>query len=311
NVTVSGTGTATVNYYTLSLTAGTGISSVSGAGTYISGTSVSISATASTGYTFSKWTVGSGNTPSSTTTASTTVTVSSKTALTASATAITYTVSYNTNGGSGTFANQTKTYGQTLTLHNTSPTRSGYTFLGWSTSSTATSATYQPNGSYTANSSATLYAVWRLELNEDFADTTTPGLTLTTPVSTTNGVDYQFGVSDGRFRSSTASNGYVCVNCSFSISATISFTTTHAGSLSFSYGVESTAFMYVDYTIKLTGGDINQTILNQSNGSSLSETTITPISLAAGVTYNIELTFAFPRWYSSTYGYIDNLKITY
>lgn len=74
----------------------------------------------------------------------------------------TYTVSFNANGGSGAPSSQTKTYGTTLTLSSTKPTRSGYTFLGWSTSSTATSATYSAGGSYTANSGATLYAVWKL-----------------------------------------------------------------------------------------------------------------------------------------------------
>lgn len=72
----------------------------------------------------------------------------------------TYTVSYNANGGSGAPASQTKTKDITLTLSGTKPTRSGYTFLGWATSSSATSASYQPGGSYTANASVTLYAVW-------------------------------------------------------------------------------------------------------------------------------------------------------
>lgn len=72
-----------------------------------------------------------------------------------------YTVSYNANGGSGAPASQTKYYGKSLTLSSTKPTRTGYTFLGWSTSSTATSATYAAEESYTANSGATLYAVWR------------------------------------------------------------------------------------------------------------------------------------------------------
>ena len=72
----------------------------------------------------------------------------------------TYTVSYNANGGSGAPASQTKTKNVTLTLSGTKPTRSGYTFLGWATSSSATSASYQPGGSYTANASVTLYAVW-------------------------------------------------------------------------------------------------------------------------------------------------------
>ena len=72
----------------------------------------------------------------------------------------TYTISYNMNGGSGTISNQTKTNDIALKLSTTKPTRQGYTFSGWSTSSNATTAQYQPGGSYTANSAATLYAVW-------------------------------------------------------------------------------------------------------------------------------------------------------
>ena len=73
-----------------------------------------------------------------------------------------YTVSYNANGGSGAPSSQTKWYGTTLTLSNTKPTRSGYNFKGWGASSTATSAIYSAGGKYTANASATLYAVWAL-----------------------------------------------------------------------------------------------------------------------------------------------------
>lgn len=72
----------------------------------------------------------------------------------------TYTVSYNANGGSGAPSSQTKTYGTTITLSSTVPTRSGYAFVGWSTSSTATSASYSAGGSYSSNASITLYAVW-------------------------------------------------------------------------------------------------------------------------------------------------------
>lgn len=39
-------------------------------------------------------------------------------------------------------------------------TKAGYSLLGWSTSSTATSATYGAGGSYTPSSNITLYAVW-------------------------------------------------------------------------------------------------------------------------------------------------------
>lgn len=73
-----------------------------------------------------------------------------------------YTITYDANEGSGAPSSQTKWYGTTLTLSDTVPTRVGYNFLGWSTSSTATTATYAAGGSYTSNSAATLYAVWEL-----------------------------------------------------------------------------------------------------------------------------------------------------
>lgn len=74
----------------------------------------------------------------------------------------TYTIKYDVNGGTGIIANSIKKYGETLKLSTTTPTRKNYTFKGWSTSKTATSATYSAGGNYTANSAATLYAVWDL-----------------------------------------------------------------------------------------------------------------------------------------------------
>ena len=73
-----------------------------------------------------------------------------------------YTITFNANGGSGAPGNQTKTYGQTLTLSSTKPTRTNYNFLGWATSSGASTAEYQAGGSYTNNAAVTLYAVWQL-----------------------------------------------------------------------------------------------------------------------------------------------------
>lgn len=74
----------------------------------------------------------------------------------------TYTVSYNANGGSGAPGSQTKTYGVTLTLSSTKPTRTNYNFLGWGTSSSATTVSYAAGGIYTANAAITLYAIWQL-----------------------------------------------------------------------------------------------------------------------------------------------------
>lgn len=74
----------------------------------------------------------------------------------------TWTVSYNANGGSGAPGNQTKVYGQTLSLSSTRPTRNLYNFIGWGTSSSSTTPSYQPGGAYTNNASITLYAIWEL-----------------------------------------------------------------------------------------------------------------------------------------------------
>lgn len=112
-----------------------------------------------TGYTFLGWSTSNTATSSSYSSGGT-ITLSASDILYAVWKINTYTISYNANGGSGAPSSQTKTYGTTLTLSSTKPTRSGYIFLGWSTSSTATSSSYGAGGSYTSNSSATLYAVW-------------------------------------------------------------------------------------------------------------------------------------------------------
>lgn len=74
-----------------------------------------------------------------------------------------YTIQYNTNGGSGTFAKQTKYKNQSLTLRSGEPTRTGYTFKGWAlTKNLADEGTwyYQPGGTCGKNENLTLYAVW-------------------------------------------------------------------------------------------------------------------------------------------------------
>jgi uncharacterized repeat protein (TIGR02543 family) len=114
-----------------------------------------------TGYSFLGWSTSKTAT-SATYSAGGSYTANSAATLYAVWNANTYTIKYNANGGSGAPGNQTKTYGTTLKLSSTVPTRANYTFLGWSTSASATSATYSAGGSYTANSAATLYAVWKV-----------------------------------------------------------------------------------------------------------------------------------------------------
>ena len=82
-----------------------------------------------------------------------------------------YTISFNSNGGAGAPASQTKYHGTALTLPETVPTRGGYTFMGWGTTSTDTTVDYQPGGSYTGNANRTLYAIWKSNVSQTYTVT--------------------------------------------------------------------------------------------------------------------------------------------
>lgn len=139
-----------------------GGSGAPGAQTKWAGTNLTLSSTkpTRTGYTFQGWATSSSGAvayqPGGTYSANAAVT------LYAVWKAVTYTVKYNANGGTGAPANQTKTYGKTLVLSSTKPTKMNYNFKGWGTSASSTTVAYNPGGSYTANAAITLYAIWEL-----------------------------------------------------------------------------------------------------------------------------------------------------
>ena len=112
-----------------------------------------------TGFNFVNWSASNGGTyaPGQEYTSDPGGTVT----MTANWSEITYTVSYNANGGSGAPGNQTKRYTTNLTLSNTKPTKSGYIFKGWATSSNG-AVVYQPGDIYKNNAAVTLHAVWEV-----------------------------------------------------------------------------------------------------------------------------------------------------
>ncbi len=74
-----------------------------------------------------------------------------------------YKIFYNANGGSSAPASQEKLHDKTLQLTKSVPKRTGYNFLGWSKSKTASSASYRPGGFFYDNKNTTLYAVWKIK----------------------------------------------------------------------------------------------------------------------------------------------------
>lgn len=87
---------------------------------------------------------------------------------------VTYTLNYNANGGAGAPASQSAsstTGSYTFTISSTVPTKAGYTFKGWSTSSSATTASYQPGNTINVTGTTTLYAVWEAAPAKDVQQT--------------------------------------------------------------------------------------------------------------------------------------------
>lgn len=71
-----------------------------------------------------------------------------------------YEIIYNANGGSNAPSMQLKTHNTAITLSTNSPTRIGYTFIGWAKTNSANNAQYLPGERYSTNANLTLYAVW-------------------------------------------------------------------------------------------------------------------------------------------------------
>ena len=81
-------------------------------------------------------------------------------------TSVPYTVAFNANGGTGSMANLSFAAGATKALTINTFTRTGYIFVGWATSASATTSTYDDGQSVkdlttTSGATVTLYAVWQ------------------------------------------------------------------------------------------------------------------------------------------------------
>lgn len=159
----------TLNQFTVTLAAKTGVDSVSGGGAKTVGDSVTISATLKTGYRWTGW-FNSGTTTMVSSDQNYTFTMPAENlSYDAFGHKNTYKVAYNANGGSGTMSTSTFYYDTDETLTLNSFTRLGYAFQGWATSianAEAGTVTYS-DGATVKNLTAvqdetiTLYAVWK------------------------------------------------------------------------------------------------------------------------------------------------------
>lgn len=148
--------------YTVSVSAGTGIESVSGGGSYYYGATSTVDAAVKTGYTWKNW-----NGTYTSISKRYSFTVVGNVVLTANAEANTYYIVFYPNGGSGTMTTMTCKYDQTYTLPAMSFTPPAHpcTYLGWNTDANAYSASYserQQIRNLTSEDGYTFlfYAIW-------------------------------------------------------------------------------------------------------------------------------------------------------
>lgn len=159
---ISLTANATANTYTVTFDANGGTTPTTSKNVTYNSTYGTLPAPSRTGYSFNGWyTAISGGTQK--TSSSTYSTVGNST-LYAQWSPITYTITFNSNGGTGSMSNMSCSYDTEYTLTANTFTRKNYTFLGWATSAGGdivyTNEAIIKNLS-NVTTTITLYAVWQ------------------------------------------------------------------------------------------------------------------------------------------------------
>lgn len=148
----------------------------------------------------------------------------------------TYTVTYNANGGTGTTANSSHTYDTAKALTANGFTRAGYTFLGWSTSASAATATYTnrqsvKNLTATNGATVTLYAVWQKNpaTVSSISIQSKPTKTVYTVGEKfdASGLSVKVTMSDGTTK--TITSGFTLSNPDMTVAGTKTVTVTYSG----------------------------------------------------------------------------------
>ena len=212
-------------YYTIGVTANpTAGGTVTGAGDYAEGATVTLTATAATGYTFANWTKN-GSVVS--TNASYTFTVNGSGDYVANFTLNSYAITATANPTAGGTISGAGTYNHGATATLTATAATGYTFVNWTKNGTqvSASATY----SFTVTEAASLVANFTLNSYQVTA-TANPAVGGTVSGAGT----YNHGAT--ATLTATAAEGYTFANWTkngtqVSTSATYSFTVTEAAAL--------------------------------------------------------------------------------
>jgi uncharacterized repeat protein (TIGR02543 family) len=275
----------TRNKYTITVNGDSHISSTSGSGTYYYGSSINISAAASTGYHFKNWNDNNSDNPR-------TITVTADETYTASSVANNYTLYFNYNKPSTALNNianniigsKTVTYDSKVgNLPN--PSLIGWDFAGWFDKN---GAKYTSETIYKVAGNTTIYAKW----NDDTPTTSinTTNNIATSQTVTLNAVDNGSGVASyywGKSNPNTTNVTYNTVNpikSSYSRIETVNSEGTYYFSVKDRNGKVSTSSI----TFYKTSFNTNKTHITNTNGEVITDNfTSEPVKSNFNVDYSI------------------------
>ena len=277
-----------------------------------------------TGYTFQGWSTSSSSSTVTYTDQQSVTNLSTTNGATVNLYAvwspITYTVKYNGNGStSGSTASSTHTYGVAKNLTANGFVKTGYTFKGWSTSSSSTTVSYTDRQSVTnlaSTNGATvnLYAVWEVDATANTYTVVYNGNGNTG--GSTASSTHTIGVAKNLTKNGFTKTGYRFAGWSkYSWYNTVSYTdqqsvtnlTTTAGATVTLYAVWEQETTIATYTVKYNG--------NGNTGGSTASSTHT-VGVAKNLTKNgfTKTGYTFKGWstsmYSSTVSYTDQQSVT-
>lgn len=234
-----------------------------------------------------------------------------------------YTLAYNANGGSGAPSNQTGTSvgtspSYTFTVSSTVPTRTGYNFLGWSESSTATSASYVGGNSITVTSAGTttLYAVWKIKTytvtynkgsngtGTNVTDTKTYGVALTLK----GAIFTRTGYTQTGWATSDGGGKTYDLSASYTTDASVTlypYWTPNTYTITYNKGSYGTGSQVTDtktYGVALTlrGDTFTRSNYTQDGWSVNSNGSTKDYNLSGSYTNNAAVTL-YPHWKADTY----------
>ena len=194
-----------------------------------------------------------------------------------------YSITYYANGGSGAPSSDSVFATYSYNLSETTPTRDGYEFKGWATSSSATTEQYKAGASVTITGNLNLYAVWKVN---SYTLTLNKGTNI---ASVSGGGSKNYGASFTAVATLASATGYIYsfdgwYEGSTKKSSSLSYTSTMPAS-NLTLTAKGNARVAITYSVKFNANSGSGTMSNESFTYDVSKALTTNAFTRTGYTF--------------------------